>query len=208
MNEVDELNNAIKGLDISSTADTSNSGVFNFKYSNEELDKIIYNQICKELAVNRFADWVLNNQWHTFPKTEKKWLNTFQTQRNLRKYIKRYDTKEVLRDIILKKYVPFYLEDMHNRINEELNINKIILSNENIDIVAEKLKKSSYIIVYISVYDLYNFLFECGKLYKSGRKVRKTNIIIINTPIKKKRSRNEIESDLNDLERKDKRGRF
>jgi len=135
---------------------------------NNELDNILYIDICTKFVISNFIKWQKSNMHHSFPKYEKNWINMFRNQTNLRSFHKKYDVNKIINNIINKAPIPFYHKYMYNRIVEymkTININNITTKNiEEIDIY-------SYIIFDITPEDVIKILTENQILYKYGQRL-------------------------------------
>ena len=148
MNELQDIINDIK----------VNPESFNFDGMNKEIKEMQFKMYCKQVVYRNISNWIKNNPRHTFPKKERRWLNTIRSHRNLICIKYECDVKDLLLAIKNNKPIPDYMKGLsyyvYNIIYYDENSSKILSNSDN------------HIMVYGDENEAYQNLFDCGILYK------------------------------------------
>lgn len=148
---LDELTDIINDIKMKPTS-------FDLDDMSKELKNIQFRMLCKQTVIQNINKWITANPRHTFPKKEKKWINTIRSHRNLICIKYKCDVKELLLSIKNNKPVPDYMKGLKYYVYDIIKYgdygNKPLFNcNE-------------HITIYGGAEDAYQHLFDSGILYK------------------------------------------
>ena len=132
---------------------------FNFDEMNKEIKEIQFKMYCKQVVFRNISQWIKNNPHHTFPKNEKKWINTIRSHTNLICVKYECDVKELLLSIKNNKTIPEYMEGLSYYVYDIIQYDPT-----NCSFLS---KNNKFVIVYGNEYEAYKNLFDYGLLYKN-----------------------------------------
>ena len=132
---------------------------FDFNDMSKEIEEIQFKIYCKQQILENIYKWIKKNPHHTFPKKEKRWLNTIKSHKNLISIKYECDVKDILISIRdNKRNIPYFLEGLRYYI-----YNDIEYGNE-----CKLLTNNKYLIIYGNEKEAYQNLFDSGILYKQN----------------------------------------
>ena len=161
----DSLDNII--TDIKEEEDY-NVNLYAFNEMEDELLHLQFTIENRDRIINQILQWIEKNPLHTFPKKEKRWMNTIKSQKNLHSYELSFDINEVLSNIKNKSKVPSYLRSIYQKIYKNIQQdNTLFLYNREITIP-----------IYLNPVTIVNSLIENNYLYRDNKRLRmnKSNI--------------------------------
>ena len=125
------------------------------------------NKEIESMAVSsRMHQWISKCPHHTFPKSERAWVNTIRSQKNLRRFIYQIRPYKVLDDIMYNKPVARILELQYIQIKNVINNSKYPLIKENYRRLAKKIKYLCNIVLHFNIYCVYNYMIDNSIIIK------------------------------------------
>ena len=107
---------------------------------------------------NRIQEWISHCPHHTFPKSERAWINTIRAQKNLRNFIYKMRPYNVMDDIMNNKPVAKMLEPYYNQIKDTINNSKYELNKNNYRKLARKIKHLCNVVVHFNIKSVYEYM--------------------------------------------------
>lgn len=143
---------------------------FNLDSLVDEIETIRLVTESKRLGLEQVKTWISDNNTHSFPKTESKWIKTLAGNFHLCRVKIRYSPRKIILDILNKKRFPIALQEMENRITIMLD-DYDNLDTNNLDAIVLELKPFCCKTVSLDSQKLFLALIEDGVLYREGRRI-------------------------------------
>ena len=150
--------------------DVQNNDSFDLSELQQNLEEIRLVTETRRIALQQIKNWILDNRYHSFPKTEKKWIKTLQGNLHLCRAKIRYAPKKIILDILNQKKFPTVLKELEIRIKNMLTDYGDIDKN-NLDAIVLELGPFCCKSVVIDAEKFFLVLLQENILYRQGKRI-------------------------------------